>query len=78
MSHRPKNYIIRKNVDVPKSGRSFGQFLPLKEMDVGDSFLFASADEKRVQSIVDTYGKKNGAAFFINISDDGPCCWRTA
>ena len=72
-----KNYTVQKGLEIPKSGRSFGQFCPFKEMDVGDSFNFANVDEKRVQSMADAYGRKNGAAFFINISDIGTC-WRTA
>jgi len=71
------NYKIIKNTTIPKAGRSFGNFLPLKEMEVGDSFNFAPLDEKRVISLVEAYGKKNGCAFFINVSDKGTC-WRTA
>lgn len=73
-----KHYSIRKNVDLPRSGQSYGQLLPLKNMDVGDSFSFPPADERRVKALVDTYGKKNGAAFLITYNGDGAECWRTA
>lgn len=66
-----------KTATVPKSGRSFGQLVQLKDMDVGDSFTFPASDAKRVESRVEQYGKANGATFLINIADE--CvCWRTA
>lgn len=76
---KPQNYKVQKNRPLPTAGRSFGNFLPFKEMEVGDSFTFATVDEKRVTAAAEAYGKKNGAAFFINMGgNDGNSCWRTA
>lgn len=71
------NYKIKKGVPVAKSGRSFGKLIDLSKMEVGDSFTFPPADERLVKLFVNDYGKKNGAAFFINMSEVS-ACWRTA
>lgn len=70
-----KNYRIIKGRELPKSGRSLGAFCPFTLMEIGDSFLFAEADVKRVQSLADAYGKKNGWGFFINMASEN-VCWR--
>ncbi len=67
------HYKIIKGKELPKSGRSFGDFPPLADMEVGDSFLFNEADEKRLMSILTTYGKKNGCAFSINMGEECVC-----
>jgi len=72
-----KNYKITKDKPLPKSGKHYGQFCPFKDMEVGDSFLFSEGDSKRVQQLADSYGRKNGAAFFINMSDEN-VCWRVS
>ena len=66
------HYKIRKDKDAqpPRSGRSFGQLVPLKDMDVGDSFTFPNVDAKRVESRIEQYGKTNGATFMVNIGDE--------
>lgn len=74
---KSKHYKISKSVELPKSGRSFGQFCPFKDMDVGDSFSFSLGDKARVESMAHSYGQKNGCAFFVQINDEGTV-WRTA
>lgn len=72
-------YKIKKGGEPPKTGRTFGQLVPiadLKSMEVGEHFVFPSIDEKRVTTMVEAYGKKNGGAFLINIGDECTC-WRT-
>lgn len=71
-----KHYQLTKGATLPKSGRTFGKPIDLSKMEVGDSFTFPSADEPRVKQMVHEYGRKNGAAFQININDNGTC-WRT-
>ncbi len=70
------HYKIAKDSPLPKSGRSFGNFLPLKDMEVGNSFSFPAVDEKRVTALIDAYGKKNGAAFRVVVSEGKSECWR--
>lgn len=71
------HYKIQKGAPIPKSGRSFGKLIDFAQMEVGDCFTFPQVDEKRVQAMADAYGKKNGAAFIINISTHCTCT-RTA
>jgi len=70
------HYKIVKDRPLPKSGRSFGDFPPLKDMEVGDSFSFNPADEGLLKTLINTYGKKNGAAFIVNMGEEA-ICWRT-
>jgi len=72
-----KKYEIQKGVQMPTVGRSFGSFCPFTTMEVGDAFEFSPVDEKRVIALAESYGKKNGAAFFVNVADKA-YCWRTA
>ncbi len=71
------NYKIKKGVPIAKSGRSFGSLVDLSKMEVGDSFSFPPSDERMVKLFVNAYGKKNGAAFLVNLSETATC-WRTA
>jgi hypothetical protein len=73
-----KHYHIKKGVEPAKSGRSFGKLVDLSKMEVGDCFTYPQVDEARVKSLVDTYGKKNGAAFLVTVSESQSTCWRTA
>ena len=70
-------YKVTKDVPLPTSGRSFGSFCPFSEMEVGDAFEFSTIDEKRVIALAEAYGKKNGAAFLVNVGDRA-YCWRTS
>lgn len=69
------HYKIIKNRELPKAGRSFGNFPPLTDMEVGDCFTFNEADKERLQSLLNSYGKKNGCAFIVNVADEA-VCWR--
>lgn len=78
---KTKYYSIRKPSEehqTPKSGRMFGCFLPLKDMEVGDSFIANIIDKPRVQSMIHSYGKKNGATFMMCMEIDKLTVWRTA
>lgn len=66
MSTKPKHYKIYKGEDIPQSGQSYGAFLPLKDMEIGDHFTIAPGDVKRVKVLLDSYGKKNGCSFILN------------
>jgi hypothetical protein len=76
MSTKAK-YKIIKEKPLATAGRHLGQFCPFDKMLVGDSFLFAEIDAKRVQAMADAYGRKNGAAFFMNMAEEN-VCWRIA
>lgn len=62
---------------MPKCGSSFGNFMPLKDMEIGDHFTCSLADINRVKAGIESYGKKNGCAFFLNMESHQATVWRT-
>jgi hypothetical protein len=69
---------IEKNVSIPRAVK-----YPLKQMDVGDSFLVEALDKivmmKRIRSAIHSYTKGAGAGkkFVTRAVGEGVRCWRT-
>ena len=63
---------------MPKSGAHFGNFMPLKDMEIGDHFVCSLADIPRVKKGIESYGLKNGAAFFLSQEAHQATCWRVS
>lgn len=72
-------YQVEKNVEMPSRGAH--SVYPFSNMEIGDSFLVASADKKKAASIracACTYAKKNSVRFTCKQVDGGVRVWRTA
>lgn len=75
-TQKAKHYSVKKGVELATAGRTFGKLIDLSTMEIGDSFTYPMVDSSRVQTLTNDYGRKNGAAFFINLTESIGTCWR--
>ena len=74
------NYVVEKNVPISSFGSRTSY--PFPSMQIGDSFVFPKADQKRIAAAAWAYSKKSTEGgrpvrFTIRTTGDGTCrIWR--
>jgi len=72
-------FTIEKNIPLPARARS--EHYPLKDMEVGDSFLVPSNDKAKTAASVRSCSQRHrasGANFSVRMVAEGVRVWRTA
>lgn len=71
-------FSIEKNIPISPQFRPKRAKYPLRQMKIGDSFVFTKKNKKGLESAVSHFAKRNEGYFFIirALDDNYFRCWR--